>query len=245
MTQKLPITGLIVGEVSPSVIVCGDPARATKIAAQLTEVTLLADQREYRAYRGTFQGKAVTVCSHGIGAPGAAVAFEELIAAGAKQIIRVGTCGGIQPTIVSGDLVVATAAVDSTGYGRESLPPGYPATADVTLTYQLQRLAAATHPRTFSGLIITRDNFYAGVPTPFTPDYQIMASARVLAVEMECAALFHVANLRGVQAAAILAVDGNVLHSGESMDSYDPHQDVVAAAVNHEIEIALQTLTSL
>lgn len=245
MTQKLPITGLVVGEVSPAVIVCGDPARASKISAQLADTTLLTDQREYRAFRGTFAGKPVTVCSHGIGAPGAAVAFEELIAAGARQIIRVGTCGGIQPHIVSGDLVVATAAVDNTGYGRESLPPGYPASADVVLTYHLQHLAAAYHPRTFSGLIITRDNFYAGVPTPFTPDYKIMASARVLAVEMECAALFHIANLRGIQAAAILAVDGNVLQGGESMDSYDPHQQIVAEAVRHEIEIALQTLTTL
>lgn len=245
MARKLPITGLVVGEVSPAVIVCGDPGRASKIATRLTEATLLTDQREYRAYCGLFQGKTVTVCSHGIGAPGAAVAFEELIAAGARQMIRVGTCGGIQPDIVSGDLVVATAAVDNTGYGRESLPPGYPASADVSLTYRLQQIAAAHHPRTFHGFILTRDNFYTGVITPFTPDYQVMASARVLAVEMECAALFHVANLRGVQAAAILAVDGNVLQGGESMDSYDPHQEVVAAAIQHEIEIALQTLITL
>lgn len=243
--QTLPITGLVVGEVTPAVIVCGDPKRATKIAAQFEAAQQLTDQREYQAYRGAFQGIEMTVCSHGIGAPGAAIAFEELITAGARQIIRVGTCGGIQPDIVSGDLVVATAAVDNTGYGRESLPPGYPASADVNLTYHLQKHAAATHPRTFFGLVSTRDNFYAGVNTPFTPDYKVMAAARVLAVEMECAALFHVANLRGVQAAAILAVDGNVLHSGETMDGYDPHQAIVAAAVNTEIEIALQTLAAL
>lgn len=243
--QILPITGLVVGEVTPAVIVCGDPARATKIAAKLEAVQSLTEQREYRAYRGAFQGRELTVCSHGIGAPGAAIAFEELITAGARQIIRVGTCGGIQPDIVSGDLVVATAAVDNTGYGRESLPPGYPASADVSLTYHLQKHAAAIQPRTFSGFVITRDNFYAGVNTLFTPDYKTMAVARVLAVEMECAALFHVANLRGVQAAAILAVDGNVLHSGETMDDYDPHQAVVAAAVNTEIEIALHTLAAL
>jgi uridine phosphorylase len=62
---------------------------------------------------------------------------------------------------------------------------------------------------------------------------------------MECAALFLVGSLRGVQTAAILAVDGNVLSSGESMDSYEPHQQVVAQAVEAEIEIALQTLRRL
>ena len=57
--------------------------------------------------------------------------------------------------------------------------------------------------------------------------------------------LFHVANLRGVQAGAILAVDGNVLAGGESMETYNPHQEIVAAAVNAEIDIALQTLAAL
>ncbi|MBP7998610.1 MAG: nucleoside phosphorylase [Chloroflexi bacterium] len=245
MKRYLPITGLPVGEVSPAVIVCGDPARASKIAGLLTGAIRLSDQREYRAYRGEFMDTPITVCSHGVGAPGAAVAFEELIAAGAKQIIRVGTCGGIQPDMQSGDLVVVTAAVDVTGYGRETVPPGYPAVADMLIAYQLHQTAAAAYPRTFTGLIITRDNFYGGVVTPYTPDYQILAQARVLAVEMECAALFHVANVRDVQAGAILAVDGNVLHSGESIASYDPHQDVVAAAVTAEIQIALRALHQL
>ncbi|MCL4867394.1 MAG: nucleoside phosphorylase [Anaerolineae bacterium] len=233
----------MVGAVSQAVIVCGDPERAEKVAGHLTEARLLTNQREYRAYQGLYEGVPVTVCSHGVGSPGAAAAFEELIAAGGKQIIRVGTCGGIQPDIVSGDLVVVTAAVDSTGYGRETVPPGYPAVASPQLALRLQQIAAAAHPRTFTGLVITRDNFYAGVTTPFTPDYRVMAAARVLAVEMECAALFHVANLRGVQAGAILAVDGNVLAAGESMESYNPHQEVVAAAVENEIRIALQALT--
>jgi len=101
--DKLPHIGLTVGSVSPDVLVCGDPGRATRIAAQLDDVELLGELREYRSYRGTFAGKPVTVCSHGIGAPGAAIAFEELIAAGARRIIRVGTCGGLQPDIRSGD----------------------------------------------------------------------------------------------------------------------------------------------
>jgi uridine phosphorylase len=59
---------------------------------------------------------------------------------------------------------------------------------------------------------------------------------------MECAALFIVGSLRGVSTAAILAVDGNVLSGGESMDSYDPYQQIVAEAVEVEIQIALQAL---
>ena len=243
--KKLPITGLIVGEVSPAVLVCGDPARATKIAGYLASADLLSEQREYRAYRGIHEGIPVTVCSHGIGASGAAIAFEELITAGAKQIIRIGTCGGLQPDITTGHLVIVTAAVQNTGYGRESFPEGYPAVADLELSYALHEAAAAHGHIYHSGIVVTRDTFYPGINTPYTPDYRLLSQANVLAVEMECAALFLVASLRRVQAAAILAVDGNVLHSRESMDEYNPHQDTVAAAIQAEIEIALQALHNL
>lgn len=236
--KKLPGTGLPIGGVSEAALVCGDPARATTIAERLTDVVQLTDQREYRAYRGMFGETAVTVCSHGIGAAGAAIAFEELIAAGAKRIIRVGTCGGIQPSIATGDLVIATAAVDRTGYGRLSVPEGYPAVADGTLS---EKLKCAIGDSPFSqGIVLTSDSFYPGVTTTHTPDYKQMAEANVQAVEMECAALFLLGSLRGVQTAAILAVDGNVLQARESMDSYAPHENVVKTAVSQAIEAALK-----
>jgi len=145
-TNYLPITGLPAGGVSPSVIVCGDPERADRIAARLADSVLLSHKREYRAHLGRYGDASITVCSHGIGAPGAAVAFEELIAAGARRIIRVGTCGGLQPDIQPGCLVVATAAVQNTGYGREVTPDGYPAVAALDLTYQLGKVVDETGP---------------------------------------------------------------------------------------------------
>jgi len=243
--RRLPITGLVVGSVSLPVIVCGDPGRATKIAHYLEDAELLTDQREYRAYRGRYEDTEVTVCSHGIGAPGAAIAFEELIEAGGRQIIRVGTCGSLQPDIDSGHLVIATAAVQNTGYGRETVPEGYPAVADFDLSLALRRSAIDSgHPHQ-SGIVTTGDNFYKGVKTSHTPDYQILSSAKVLAAEMECAALFIIGSLRGVQTAAILAVDGYLLEAEESMETYAPHRDVVVAAVDAEIKIALNALRYL
>lgn len=244
-TRELPATGLPMGEVTPSVIVCGDPARADRIAAQLEGAALLSQRREYRAHRGHFNNVPITVCSHGVGAPGAAVAFEELIAAGARQIVRVGTCGALQTGIDAGHLVVATAAVQNTGYGRETVPEGYPAVADAALTLALTRVAAKAKPPAHSGIVISRDSFYPGVPLAGAPDYRVLSAANVLAVEMECAALFLVGSLRGVATAAILAVDGNVLVSAESMDSYQPGREVVAAAVEEAIGCALLALWSL
>jgi uridine phosphorylase len=243
---ELPITGLPVGGVTARVIVCGDPARADRIAGRLENSTLLSHKREYRAYRGEYRSAPITICSHGVGAPGAAIAFEELIAAGARQIIRVGTCGGLQPDIQPGYLIVATAAVQNTGYGREVVPDGYPAVADVVLTHALWRIGyegqrSAGQDRRL-GVVLSRDTFYAGVAAPATPDYRVLSQAGVLAVEMECAALFLVGSLRKVATAAILVVDGNVLEASESFESYMPGQDAVQQAIDSAAACALETL---
>lgn len=243
MTQILPLTGLAVGQVHPAVLVCGDPARAARMAARLADAELVAEKREYRSYNGRFHNLPLTVCSHGVGAPGAAIAFEELIAAGARQIVRVGTCGALQPHIQTGDLVVATAAVQHTGYGRETVPEGYPAVADPEVTLALRHTVRS--PQLHTGIVLTRDNFYAGVATPHTPDYPVFSQANVLAVEMESAALFLVGSLRQVQTGAVLAVDGNVLRKRESLGSYQPDRDVVQAAVDAAIDGALHALLHL
>lgn len=242
---ELPITGLPTGKVSPSVIVCGDPARGDRIAERLEECRILSNRREYRAHRGLYRGTPITVCSHGVGAPGAAVAFEELIAAGAQRIIRVGTCGGLQAHIQAGRLVIAAAAVQNTGYGRETVPDGYPAVADLSLTQALWLRTKAVDPAIKPGIVLSRDNFYAGVPAPAAPDYRVMSKAGVLAVEMECAALFLVGSLRGVATAAILVADGNVLDSKESIETYRPGRDVVQRGIQDAIDITLESLWSM
>jgi uridine phosphorylase len=239
----LPITGLPAGQISPAVLVCGDPARAAKAATYLQNASLLSEQREYRAYKGSYQDMEVVVCSHGVGAAGAAIAFEELIQGGGRRLVRVGTCGSLQADANEGHLVVASGAVDWTGYGREIFPAGFPAVADVDLTFGLRRAAANTGRGSRSGLVLSRDGFYEGPKNTRAADYRLLSDARVLAVEMECAALFLVAGLRQVQAAAVLVIDGNVLQSGgESMDSYQPNRPVVVEGVEAAIQIALQAL---
>lgn len=246
MTDKLlPHTKLARGSVSERVLVCGDPARATAVAALLDGSTLLAEWREYRSYQGTYHGRTVTVCSHGIGAPGAAIAFEELIAAGARVIIRVGTCGGIRPEVQAGHLVVVTGAVDHTGYGREVVPPGYPAAADVDVVVALRQAAKEAAQPVHTGFVLTRDAFYGGPPLPAAPVYETMAAVRVLAVEMECAALFQVGSLRQIKTGAILAADGNVLHSKEDMHTFDPHREEARQATEAAIRLALEAVVQV
>ncbi len=239
----LPLTGIPTGDIPPNVIVCGDPDRATAIAQHFDEFRHLSHRREYLTLVGRYKGMAVAVCSHGIGAPGAAIAFEEIIAAGGERIIRCGTCGSLQPGVKSGHLVIATGAVANTGYVEETVPKGYPAVADFDLSLALKMESEKAEREHSMGIVLTRDNFYAGVDPLGTPDYKQMSRANVVAVEMECAALFVVGSLRQVKTAAILAADGNVLEGGgELMESYAPRHETVKNAVEAEIDIALEAL---
>ncbi len=245
MARRLPHTDLVVGQIPTAVLTCGDPARATQIAEQLDEHELVAEKREYRTYVGMKNGRSLTVTSHGIGAPGAAIAFEELIAAGAQQIIRVGTCGSLQPHIKPGEMIIASAAVQRTGYAREVAPEGYPAVADARLVLALQEAAAQQPVPAYTGIVLTRDTFYAGVENVNTPNYAQMAEANVLAVEMECAALFVVGSLRRVQTAAILAADGYVLEKAEDMDTFGKLVTEKKTAVAAAIDVAIRTLIGI
>jgi uridine phosphorylase len=245
MLIKLPHTDLWPGSLPTAVLTCGDPERAAYMAGFLQNAAPIAKRREYHTFSGTYQGVPIAVCSHGIGAPGAAIAFEELVVAGARRIVRLGTCGSLQPHVQPGHLVIATAAVQQTGYGQEVAPHGYPAVPDITLTYHLLEAARREGHPYHKGLILTRDAFFAGVATPRTPVYAEQAAANVLAVEMECAALFLVGSLRQVQTASVLAVNGYVLAEPENMTTFAGYTAATAAAITTGTEIALRALVEL
>ena len=110
------------GEVGRYVLFPGDPKRCAKIAQYFDDPVLVADNREYITYTGTLDGVRVSVISSGIGGPSASIAIEEIVNCGADTIIRVGTCGGMQEEVMSGDLVIASAAVRMEGTTREYAP---------------------------------------------------------------------------------------------------------------------------
>ena len=126
------------GEVGRYVILPGDPKRCVKIAQYFDNPVLIADNREYITYTGTLDGVKVSVTSTGIGGPSASIAMEELYRCGADTFVRIGTCGGMQTEIKSGDIVIAkekgfiyhTGVVQSKDsfYGQhepEAMPAGY------------------------------------------------------------------------------------------------------------------------
>ena len=118
------------GDVGRYCILPGDPGRCGDIAAYFDNPVLISQNREYTVYTGTLLGEKVSVCSTGIGGPSASIAMEELHNIGADTFIRVGTCGGIDLKVQSGDIVIASGAIRYEHTSREYAPIEYPAVPD-------------------------------------------------------------------------------------------------------------------
>lgn len=237
----LPCIAVCEGDISPRVITCGDPARAEKIANKLDQAVCLAKNREYHTYLGKWKDVPVTVSSHGVGEGGAVIAFESLCRAGAKVIIRVGTCGGMQKEVSEGTIVIAKAACREDGVTEKMLPLSYPAVADAEVLKALKESAERLHVETKSGIILTQALFYPGLLKSMVGLY---SKAGVLAMENEAAGLLVVAGLHGVQAGVILAADAPAFEL-VGVEGYQPDRAVVAKAVEQEIEIALDAVISI
>ena len=128
------------GEVGRYVLMPGDPKRCAKIAKYFDDPVLIADNREYVTYTGTLDGVKVSVTSTGIGGPSASIAMEELYRCGADTFLRIGTCGGMQTEVKSGDVVIATGAIRMEGTSKEYAPIEYPAVADLDVTNALAKI---------------------------------------------------------------------------------------------------------
>lgn len=235
----LPILNTYTEEINSRVLVCGDPDRAGKIADKLDYAREISYNREYRIINGSKNGKELTVASHGVGAAGAAVCFKELIKGGAKEIIRIGTAGSLKKGLKDGGIVIATAAVREDGLTDQLISPSYPAVASYKIVDRLISSARKENIETVSGIVLTLAAFY---PELNELPNNYYSQAGVVAVEMEVSALFVLASLYGIEAGAVLAIDGMAIDF--DADSYNPHRDEVDRAVDKEIDLAITALVS-
>ena len=148
------------GDVGRYVLLPGDPKRCEKIAAHFDNPVKMADSREYVTYTGYLEGEKVSVTSTGIGGASASIAMEELVKIGADTFIRVGTCGGMQIPVKSGDLVIATGAIRMEGTSREYAPIEYPAVADFHMVQALVQAAEKGKYPYHVGVVQCKDAFY-------------------------------------------------------------------------------------
>ncbi|EER03446.1 uridine phosphorylase, putative [Perkinsus marinus ATCC 50983] len=226
MVYEAPHLKVKEGSIHPVVCAVGDPGRAELIATKYCDsYEQLAFNREYRTFNVHYQGADFTVASHGIGGPGCAICFEELIKCGAKVIMRLGTCGSLKPDdIKQGDLIVTTGSAAEDGVSQYLVPAGFPAVSDPALCIAMRDTAHELgFERCHFGITVAAALFY---PSPAKETTLLShAAAGAIGVEMENSALFTVASIRGIRAASIAAVDGCPLRWDEG--DYDPHGTAV------------------
>ncbi|MFT3952181.1 MAG: nucleoside phosphorylase [Oscillospiraceae bacterium] len=218
MSEKLHHLGCLPEELGGYVLLPGDPKRVAVIASMLDNPRCVADSREYVTWTGMLAGTAVSVVSTGIGGPSAAIAVEELAMAGVHTIVRVGTCGALQEGLVPGTLIIPTAAIRSEGTADTYLPKAFPAVAEFTLVQRLRDAAQTLGYPQKTGLVDSKDSYYGQHRPETMPlgeelsrNMAMWTMAGALASEMECAALFVAASVRGLRAAAVLALCSNPL----------------------------------
>lgn len=234
------------GEAGRYVIMPGDPKRCVKIAQYFDNPVLIADNREYITYTGTLEGVKVSVTSTGIGGPSAAIAMEELCRCGADTFIRIGTCGGMQTEVKSGDVVIATGAIRMEGTSREYAPMEFPAVADIGVTNALMRAAKEKGYPFHAGVVQCKDSFYGQHEPETKPvSYELMnkweAWKRLgcLASEMESAALFIAASYLHVRAGSCFLVVANQEREKLGLENPVVHDTDMAVQVAVEAVRAL------
>lgn len=206
------------GEIAERVVICGDPERADHVSLMLEERRLISTKRGFVIYSGTWRGCAVSVVSHGIGGPSAAIVVEELGILGARCIVRLGTAGALVAGMPRGSLIVPTAAAMVGGYMKSYLGDSYiPPIPDPVLSDLILRSCLEAGLRPIRGVVVSSDAFYAE-RGEFVERWR---RAGVVAVEMECAVLFLLGALRGLKTAALLIVGNNIVD--------DPHGGVASA----------------
>jgi uridine phosphorylase len=242
--KVLPVLRVNVADLTTSALVVGDPQRAAAAAEYLDDVIELGFYREYRTFKGTYSGVPITISSHGVGAAGASICFEELMQGGVKTIIRAGTCGAMHKDIEDGELVIGTGAIREDGTSEKLVPIAYPAIADRHIISALVDAAGGAQDSSIhTGIVLTQSHFYDGI-LPNTIPMWLDANMGIIAVEMELATLLVIASIYGVQAGGIFTSDGNMTQDADPL-VYDPHRREVEEGVEKIIKVSLEALVRL
>lgn len=223
------------GDFADTVLMPGDPLRAQALAKKyLDDVRLVNRVRNMLAFTGTFNGKPVSIMGSGMGMPSISIYAHELFDYyGVKQIIRVGTCGGLLDDMQLGDLVLASAANTDSAMNRQHFS-GWDLTtsADMGLLNRVREKALERGLNIRTGNVFATDWFYH-------PDEVFIDKVRkmgVLALDMESAALYALAQQHSKRALTILSVS-DVLPTGEHathetrQNAFDTAGEVVLDAV--------------
>ena len=227
-------------------LLSGDPDRSELIATEhLAESTVLARHRGLDAFSGRLPSGGGIVCAtSGMGAPSMSIVVNELVQAGIRTIIRVGTSGSIQDHVATGSVVIGSAAVTNQGAALDIAPPEYPAAADPYLTIALADAADELGVEHHIGVMASTDTFFEGQERSASSanphllrrlhglidEYQELG---VLNFEMEAGTLFKMGLVYGFEAACIVGI------IAQRNAAEEPDLAVKDAAVGNAVRVAV------
>ena len=219
------------GDFAETVLMPGDPLRSKFIAENfLDDPVLVNNVRGVQGYTGTYKGKRVSVMASGMGMPAIGIYSHELFNFyDVKNIIRIGTAGGLMSEVKVKDIVMGMACVTNSNWAAQyEINASIPAVCSYELLKKAEKSALGVTPHI--GTIFSSDVFYDS-----TRDYDKWRAMGVKAVEMEAAALYMEAARAGKNALCICTVSDHMV-TGESCSSEERQ-----TSFTKMMEIALET----
>lgn len=240
---KMYHIGLDEKDIGKNVILPGDPGRVPVIAAFLDNAKSVGSEREYATYTGAKGDAKISVMSTGMGCPSVAIGIEELYHIGAKNLIRLGTCGALQPELKLGQIVICTGAVRGDGTTPEYVPIEFPAIADIKVVNALIESATELGVEPVVGLVRAHDAFYIeSLPARegWKERLKVWTDAGVTVIENESSALFVISQLLGMRAGTILVVRANNVN-----DEFIDHDNLLPKQIEVATQIAIRAMEKL
>ena len=225
------------GDYAETVLLPGDPLRAKWIAENFFDNPRQVNGvRNCLGFTGTWKGKPISVQATGMGQPSTAIYVHELLDIyGVKNLIRVGTCGGLDQAVKVRDLVIAIAASTDSAINNSFAPYTYAPFADYSLLSASVNLATQRGFSWHVGGVVSSDTFY--VPDG-VKSYGDLPGHGVLAVEMEASTLYTLAARFNARALAICTMT-DCLVTGAEIDSSERQ-----SSLKEMVELALDVGTA-
>lgn len=220
------------GEIAEDILLPGDPLRAKYIAETfLEDVTCYNQVRGMLGFTGTYRGKRVSVQGTGMGIPSMSIYVNELIRDyGVRNLIRVGTCGGIQKDVKVRDVIIAMTACTDSNMNRLTFPGfEFAPCASFDLLKKAYDTGMEKGLPVRVGNVLTADVFYRDSMEPVRK----LGEYGVLAVEMETTALYTLAAKYGVSGLSILTVSDHIFTGEETTaeERQTTFQDMIVMAL--------------
>lgn len=262
-------------QLADKIVMCGDPDRVTMIASFFDSKEFDIQCREFHSITGTYKGKRITALSHGIGPDNIDIVVNELDALAnidfqtreikkehrTLEMVRIGSCGGLQPFVPVGTSIVSEMSIGFDGVlnwyaGRDSVSDldfekalveyiGYPKKAAAPYVVKADEELAARigGDDMVRGVTISAVGFYGPqgreLRLPIAaPDINqrigsfTFAGRSITNYEMESAPLAGFARLLGHKAVTVCSVVANRVSLSSNVNYKDAMRSLIATVLD-------------